>query len=791
MAANITIQSGGSSGSNRTVVPTSIKPTVINQFKYWDDKNATRLKLSLYNCCSYAIYDTNEKTVIDTVNKKVFTTSDMSISHYLSDYSDQHQQGIYLYDHTADTCNFIEINKTDFATYLSGDTYIQHFYDSTSSRLFILRSNGELFEMNTTTGALTQKTTCTLTSLLIRSTNWGGFIYTMNTSKSFVRYEIATNTWTTLTSMPATPTISTTLSRIITDGTHLFVSSSGSWQKYTIATNTWTAMATTSQATYSYGCEVFNGKIYCIIQSNSSQCYSVTTYTIATNTWTSAALNLQTAGMTGGGAPNVFQANNKLYWSGFMHKTSMGTNPMSYHTIFEMNTSEVLTEVPNKYEPVPSGRWTSGIESEDEGVYWCIQKSCQGSIQSYSNFGVNEKSFRKIPYIDTVNATGEYINCPEIAGKAREWLGSSFIVKGGKLYAMDPHTYQLYVCTIGIWTWTELDNLYTRLGNKVPFTMSTSTSFALGSKKCQASRGNIMSITKSLFTTKSTNDIFLICPNGETSKEVFTYRYNIGSNTWEYLASNVLSLNFPYFIQTGLNGSSISIDIYSNENSDWIACYLRFVNITYINTFTDFDENTFKFSERVTASTTSYALAFTQDGLPIFSNGQATSSNSDYFRLYINDMDLMTRSETGITTGQYMGDENLNMNVQAASGTYNLKYMYFDKTDITKTKVWDMSSNGVNHAYYYDEMINNIKGGELMAMLTKDISAQTYYPYLSAKCVINNDSNISVLTMPTLPTNPSDAVGIFSVKMKKNAKIYLESNAISTIIGFTLYFGKN
>ena len=55
------------------------------------------------------------------------------------------------------------------------------------------------------------------------------------------------------------------------------------------------------------------------------------------------------------------------------------------------------------------------------------------------------------------------------SGKEKEWTGWGAVVKGGKLYMIDPVSFDLWVCTIGVWTWTKKDNIYTRIGNKIPY----------------------------------------------------------------------------------------------------------------------------------------------------------------------------------------------------------------------------------------------------------------------------------------------------------------------------------
>ena len=162
-----------------------------------------------------------------------------------------------------------------------------------------------------------------------------------------------------------------------------------------------------------------------------------------------------------------FIANNKLYWYGSKYYADPnGTRNMQKAAIWEMDTAENFTET-TKHVPVEFGNWCY----REKQWIWKWHDAGAKILWSVPVLQLFSFQFTRVsifPYIDPTAKTVEWIKAQwkpirKKTGKAglQSWKteNSTWWIK----------TCDLFVCTIGVWAWTKLDNRFTRLGNRTPY----------------------------------------------------------------------------------------------------------------------------------------------------------------------------------------------------------------------------------------------------------------------------------------------------------------------------------
>lgn len=786
--ANITI--GGGSGSIfKDAIPSAL------QFSSWDNvqwfqQGGQGFNVNYQNFRFSPVYFNH---VFDVANKKFFALPQGMGSKYDYKYDKQSPIGTYKYDHQTDTSVWLEFNKTDVYNNRSRFNNSQNYnynniiYDETSNRLFWLcYSDKTLWEIDQTTGAITQKVTCTAAGTIASVVACAGVIYVLDTSRNFVKYTIASNTWASLTAISGSHSISQGNARLLTDGSAwvIFVpyqnmqTAGLELMKYSISGNTWTAAIGTNAPSNSsyYISEVFNGFVYVQYFSTTDNYSTIWKYNITGNTWTASALNLRTKGITNGGAYGMFRANSKLYWIGsYQVADYSGSTSMQKYGIWEMDTAENFTLNTSKFMPVQIGMWSYNFVSTSEQDMMAMQKSC-GRYAVFCGFHSYARGYRYFPYIDPTLKTVEWVKVPMESGKEKEWCGWAAVVKGGKLYMLDPVSLDLFVCTIGTWTWTKKDNIYTRIGNKIPYSCYGDT-WLYGCGLANQNYATPYQMVGGMFTVKEdATNIYLMSPRYGAHENVYVYKYDVVANQWSVLNTTGTMPNS----NLGNNTTNTTYANYknhviaSNEVSSWLLltsyCSTDGSNY-YSQQYYAFNPTDGSF-ENITgySNSTWYGVfGFTLDGKPIWHTSTGDS------KLYYNDMSTMAYDVTTKLLEQYLNDQNKYIWMQSTFCQYGVAVFNIDQNYFEKCYMLRISSSStqgaVNQLWGFYQQIDAVKGGYLLGWSR---SASLSSPYRYGRIMIDNDGVRSVIVNDALPASVVDSATVFTTKVKKNFKLYLE-----------------
>lgn len=786
--ANITIGGGGS--AFKDAIPSAL------QFSSWDNyqwfqQGGQGFNISYQNFTNNPVYFHH---VQDTVNKKFFALPQGMGSKNDYKYEAQCPNGVYKYDHQTNTCAFIKLDSTDVynnrGRFGSSPNYNYDnvVYDETTNRLFWLCYNDKtLWEIDQTTGHLTQKTTCTLAGTICSVVACGGYLYALDSSRNFARYSISGNSWTTLASMGSSASVSQSYARLLTDGSGWIVfvpyqamnSASYPLQKYSISGGTWASASITnapSQTNY-YISEIFNGFVYVQYLGSSNNYNSLWKYSLSGDTWTANPFDLRTKGLTGGGAYGMFRANNKLYWIGSSAVSDyQGTRSMQKYGIWEMDTAENFTVASSKYLPIQIGQWNYGRNNAYEQDMMLIGKSC-GRYTIFNGFTNYARGFRYFPYVDPVNKTVEWVKVPMESGKEREWNGWAAVVKNGKLYMLDPVTFDLWECTIGTWTWTKKDNLFARIGNLMPYSCH-GDDWLYGCGLGYTNGTTPYQMLGGLFTVKEdAEDIFLVTPRFGSHNYVYVYRFDVSTNQWSVINSSG-DLPSSYF---GNNTSNTSYTyqknhlVTSNEKSSWMLFTGRCYNDTtqyFVEKYYAFNPNDGTFEDIVGYSHTSswYGVyGFTLDGKPVWHNSTGDS------KLYFNDMETMAYDVTTKYLEQVLNDQNKYIWAQSQMCTYATAIFNIDADKFEESYMLRINNSSTSGAVYqcwgFYGQIDAAKGGYLLGWAR---NASLSSPWRYGRIMIDNDGIRSVIVNDALPSSVVDSATVFTTKVKKNFKLYLE-----------------
>jgi len=786
--ANITI--GGGSGSVfKDAIPSAL------QFSSWDNyqwfqQGGQGFNINYQNFNNSPVYFHH---IFDVANKKFFALPQGMGNKYDYKYDKQSPIGIYKYDHQTDTSVWIEFNKTDVYNNRSrfnnssNYNYNNIVYDETTNRLFFLCfSDKTLWEIDQSTGAITQKTTCTAAGTIASIVACNGILYVLDSSRNFVKYTIASNTWASLTNISGSHSISQSYARLLTDGTSwvIFVpyqnmqTAGYELMKYSISGNTWAAAVATNAPTQSnyYISEVFNGFVYVQYFSTTDNYSQIWKYNITGNTWTASAMNLRTKGITNGGSYGMFRANNKLYWIGSYQVADYnGSTSMHKYGLWEMDTAENFTLNASKFMPVQVGQWCYNFNYTYEQDMMAMQKSC-GRYTIFNGFHSYARGFRYFPYVDPTLKTVEWVKVPMESGKEKEWSGWAAVVKSGKLYMLDPVSLDLFVCTIGTWTWTKKDNLYARIGNKMPYSCYGDP-WLYGCGLANQNYATPHQMVGGLFTVKEdATNIYLMSPRYGAHENVYVYKYDVVANQWSVL-NTTGTMPSSYLGNQSSNPTYSTYKnhlITSNENSSWLLLTSYCSNDTspyYSQRYYAFNPTDGSF-ESLTgyANTTWYGVfGFTLTGKPIWHTETSDS------KLYYNDMATMAYDITTKLLEQFLNDQNKyiwmrNTSCQYAVAIFNVDSDYFEQSFMLR--VLSSSTQGaLNQIWGFYQQIDSVKGGYLLGWAR---SASLSSPYRYGRIMIDNDGVRSVIVNDALPASVVDSATVFTTKVKKNFKLYLE-----------------
>jgi hypothetical protein len=787
--ANITIGGGGASVF-KDAIPSALQFTSWDNYQ-WFQQGGQGFNINYQNFNYNPAYFNH---VFDVANKKFFAIPQGMGNKYDYKYDKQSPIGIYKYDHQTDASAWIEFNKTDVYNNRTrfnnsqNNNYDNIVYDETSNRLFWLcYSDKTLWEIDQSTGAITQKTTCTLAGSIASVVACAGILYVLDTSKNFAKYTIASNTWTALTTQTGSAAVSQGYARLLTDGSAwiIFVpyqnmaSAGTELMKYSIAGNTWAAAATASAptSTSSIVAEVFNGFVYVQYLGAGDNFSSIWKYNITGNTWTASAFNLRTKGLTSGGAYGMFRANSKLYWIGsYQVNDYSATRAMQRYGIWEMDTAEVFTLNANKFMPVQIGQWCYNQQGGYEQDLMAMSKS-NARYQIYNGFHSYARGYRYIPYIDPILKTVEWVKVPMESGKEKEWTGWGAVVKSGKLYMIDPVSLDLFVCTIGTWTWTKKDNIYTRLGTKMPYSVH-GDEWYYGCGLAYLSGCTPHQLVGGLFAVKEdATNIYLMAPRYGSSEYVYVYKFDVVANQWVVL-STTSSMPNSYL---GNNTSQSSYAMWknhlitSNEASSWMLLVAQnYVSTTqtYVQRYYAFNptDGSFEATAGYNNNSQWYGVyGFTLEGKPVWYAG--TGDN----KLYYNDMATMAYDVTNKLLEQFLNDQNkyiwINQGFcQYAAAVFNINPDNFEQSFMLR--IASSSTQGaVNQLWGFYQQISAAKGGYLLGWSR---SASLSSPYRYGRIMIDNDGVRSVIVNDALPSSVVDSATVFTTKVKKNFKLYLE-----------------
>jgi len=160
---------------------------------------------------------------------------------------------------------------------------------------------------------------------------------------------------------------------------------------------------------------------------------------------------------------------------------------------------------------------------------------------------------------------------------------------------------------------------------------------------------------------------------------------------------------------------------------------------------------------------------FTLEGKPIWHN---TTGDS---KLYYNDMATMAYDVTNKLLEQFLNDQNKyiwmqNTFCQNAVAIFNLDAENFEQCYMLR--ISSSSTQGaVNQLWGFYLQISAAKGGYLLGW-ARNTSLST--PYRYGRIMIDNDNVRSVIVNEALPSSVVDSATVFTTKVKKNFKLYLE-----------------
>jgi len=785
--ANITI-GGGGVGAFKDAIPSAL------QFSSWDyyqwfQQGGQGFNINYQNFQNSPVYFHH---VRDVENKKFFAIPQGMGSKNDYKYRDQSQIGCYKYDHQNDTSEFIEFDQDDVYDLRNkwgasgNNNYENLVYDETTNRLFWLcYSDNSLYEIDQSTGAITKKTTCTLAATIQSVVAAGGYLYAIDSGRSFARYDIAGNSWSALNAMSGySQSMSQGYARLLTDGTWVvFVpyqamnNASYPLMKYSISGGTWSAATTTSAPANSsyYISEIFNGFVYVQYMDNSNNYSTIWKYNLAGDTWAASVFNLRSKGMTNGGSFGMFRANSKLYWIGSYEKADYNNSRnMQKYEIWEMDTAENFSIATSKFLPVEAGEWCYNTNGGYEQHFMQMQKSCS-RYQFFNSFHSQSRGFRSIPYIDPHNKTVEWVRMPVDTNKEKDWNGWAGVVKNGKLYVMDAKSFDLWECTIGTWAWIKKDNLYTRIGSKMPYSCN-GDNWLYGCGTNYVSGATPWQMLGGLFTVKEDiDDIYLLAPRYGNDEYVYVYKFDISTNQWSVLNSSGQMPSADF----GNNNAHATYNRYknhlveSNQNSTWLLLLIFAYNDSSSNQYTQryyaFNKVDGSFEHITGQNTTSWygAYGFTTDGKPLWH----TSSSAT--KLYYNDMDTMAYDITNKYLEQVFNDQDQYIYLNNTPTTTLV--MHIDPVNFEQGFALKINSNSNEGAVYQEwgfiQQIDAEKGGYLLGWRR---NATLSTPYKYGRIIIDNDGIRSSIVNDALPESVVDSATVFTTKVKKNFKLYLE-----------------
>jgi len=779
--ANITIGGGGS--AFKDAIPSALQFSSWDNYK-WFQQGGQGLNINYQNFYYNPVYFHH---VQDVENKKFFALPQGKGNNANYKLADQKPLGCYKYDHQTDQSTFIEFDRDDMydlRNKITQNNYTNLLYDETDDKLFFLNfSTKELWEIDQSTGQFTKKITCTVGGSICSAVCAGGEIFVIDTSRNFVKYDIAGNSWSALAGMGGSASMSQSYCRLLTDGTWVvFVPYQNMSQanyelrKFNISSGTWSVATTSNAPTQSsyYISEIFNGYVYVQYLNTSNNYNQIWRYSLSGNSWTVNAINLRTKGMTNGGAWGMFAANGKLYWYGSkQYQDPNGSRMMSKPAIWEMDTAENFTET-TKHVPVEFGNWCYERNNGYENDMMQVQKSC-GRYQFYNSFHSNSRGYRYFPYIDPIGKTVEWVKVPTESNKEKDWQGWAAVVKNGKLYMIDAKTCDTFVCTIGVWTWTKLDNLFTRLGNKIPYSYHGNAWLYGSSPNANSQGATPWQGIGGLFTVKEdSEDIFLVCPRYSSDTYCYVYKFDVSANQWSLLNANGEMPN-AYWGQSSHSTYQTYKNhvVVSNQNSSWLLFLCRGYNSGNSNRYTQYYyafnpvDGTF---ESITGqNTTSWygTYGFTLDGKPLW------HTNSSYSKMYYNDMDTMAYDINNKLLEQVLDnqDQYLYMNKKNDQHyVFNIDSQNFEKGFALAVNNSD-TDGGVYQEWGFEEQIDAPKGGYLLGWSR---NASLSNPYKYGRIIIDNDGVRSSIVNDALPDSVVDSSTVFTTKVKKNFKLYLE-----------------
>ena len=795
--ANITI--GGSGGGMfKDAIPSALQFSTWDAYK-WFQQGGQGLNVNHQN---FYYNPVHYHHVQDVENKKFFALPQGKNNNANYKLADQKPLGCYKYDHQTDQSEFIEFDRDDvyeMRNKITQNSYENLLYDETTDRLFFLNfTTKELWEIDQSTGQFTQKTTCTLGGSICSAVCSGGKIFVIDTSKNFVKYDIAGNSWSFLSAMSGySQSMSQNYCRLLTDGTWVvfvpyqqMTSTSYPLMKYNISAGTWSAATTSNapnQSTY-YISEIFNGYVYVQYLNTSNNYNQIWKYSLSGNSWTQNAINLRSKGMTNGGAWSMFAANGKLYWYGSKQYYDPNTSrPMARSAIWEMDTAQNFTET-TKHVPVEFGNWCFERTNGYENDMMQVQKSC-GRYQFYNSFHANSRGYRYFPYIDPIGKTIEWIKAPMEANKEKDWQGWAAVVKNGKLYMMDAKTCDLFVCTIGTWNWTKLDNLFVRLGNKTPYSFH-GNAWMYGSSPNNGNGATPWQAIGGLFTVKEdTEDIFLVCPRYSSDQYCYVYKFDISANQWSLLNANA-EMPSAYWGQSSHSTYQVYKNhlVVSNQNSSWLLflshCYTSGNSHKYVQRYYAFNplDGTFEHITGHDSSSWYGSYGFTLDGKPLW------HTSSSYSKMYYNDMETMAYDITNKLLEQVLENQDQYLYMQKRDNhhfVFNIDSANFEKGFAIRAESND-TNGGIYQEWGFEKQIDAIKGGYLLGWSRNSSLGN---PQRYGRIMIDNDGVRSSIVNDALPDLVSDSALIFTTKAKKNFKLYLEqwcsSNGLVTFFAPT------
>jgi hypothetical protein len=548
--------------------------------------------------------------------------------------------------------------------------------------------------------------------------------------------------------------------------------------KYSISGNTWTAASITTAPSSSsyYMAEIFNGFVYIQYLNTTDNFSQIWKYNITGNTWTASALNLRSKGITNGGSYGMFRANNKLCWIGSYQVFDYNSSTyMHKYGIWEMDTAENFTLNASKYLPVQIGQWCYSQSPGYEQDLMAMAKSCT-RYQVFCGFHSYARGFRYFPYIDPINKTVEWVKIPIETGKEREWNGWAGVVKNGKLYLLDPLTFDLWQCQIGVWTWTKKDNLYTRIGNKMPYSCYGDP-WLYGGGLANVSGATPYQMVNGLFTIKEdATNVYLVLPRYGAHENVYVYKYDVTANQWSALNTagsmpssylgNMSASNPYWYYKNHL--------VTSNERSSWLLLTAYSYNDSsqyHSQQYYAFNPTDGSFENKIGYATSQFygVYGFTLLGAPIWHTVVGDS------KLFYNDMVTMAYDITNKYLEQVLNDQNKYIWMQYNSCQNAVPIFNIDPDNFQNSFMIKVASSSTQGAVYqcwgFYKQIDAVKGGYLLGW-SRTASLSTPYKY--GRVIINNDGVKSTIVNDALPSSVTDSAQIFTTKVRKNFKLYLE-----------------